>query len=161
MRRRVIGSAVLATLGGAIVLAGCGGSGTSSSSTTPTTTTAATSTTATAPTTLSVAMTEFAFTPTDVTAPAGEVTINAPNQGKVTHELVLIKTDLATDALPLEGTDVNEEAFPESVLPGEIPDVGAGKTGTLTITLPAGRYVMLCNVEGHYKAGMVGTLTVQ
>lgn len=168
MRRHIIGVASLAAVVGALVLAGCGGSGTSSSGSTSAGTTTAASTTATAAsttatgaTTLTVAMTEFAFTPKDATAPAGTITIDAPNQGKATHELVLIKTDLATDALPLQGTDVNEDAFTAAALPGEIPDVKPGTTGTLTVTLPAGRYIMLCNVEGHYKAGMVGTLTVQ
>jgi uncharacterized cupredoxin-like copper-binding protein len=161
MHRHFIGLASLAALAGALVLAGCGGNGTSSSGTTSAGTTTAASATATGPTALTVAMTEFAFTPKDATAPAGTITINAPNQGKVIHELVLIKTDLATDALPVQGTDVNEDAFPAAALPGEIPDVKPGTTGTLTVTLPAGRYVMLCNVEGHYKAGMVGTLTVQ
>lgn len=66
---------------------------------------------------------------------------------------MLIKTDLATDALPLEGTDVNEEAVPESALPGETPDVEAGKTGTLTVTLPPGRYVMLCTSRATTRPG--------
>lgn len=82
-----------------------------------------TTTTATGPTTLTIAMTEPAFTPTDATAAAGAITIDAPNQGKVVHEPVLIKTALPTDALPLSGTDVNEDAFPEPALPEEIPDV--------------------------------------
>jgi uncharacterized cupredoxin-like copper-binding protein len=54
-----------------------------------------------------------------------------------------------------------EDAFTADQPPGEIPDVKAGTTGTLTVTLLAGRCVMLCSVEEHYKAGMVGTLTVQ
>lgn len=165
MRRHITRAVPFAILvAAALAFAACGGNGDSSS--TPATTAApatgtTSATTGATPTKLTIAMTEFAFTPKDSTAPAGAITIDAPNKGKVTHELVLIKTDLATDALPLAGTDVNEDAFDASALPGEIPDVGAGKTGTLTVTLPAGRYVVLCNVEGHYKAGMVGTLTVK
>ena len=56
--------------------------------------------------------------------------------------------------------DADEDAFAESELPGEIGETEPGATGTLTVTLPAGRYVMLCNVPAHYKAGMYGTLTV-
>ena len=165
MCRHIIRAVPLAILvAAALSFAACGGNGNPSSTAATTTAQATETTSATtgaAATNLTIAMTEFAFNPKDATAPAGTITISAPNQGKVTHELVLIKTDLATDALPLTGTDVNEDAFDASALPGEIPDVEAGRTGTLTVTLPAGRYVMLCNVEGHYKAGMVGTLTVQ
>jgi uncharacterized cupredoxin-like copper-binding protein len=108
-------------------------------------------------------MSEYAFTPKDTTAPAGKITITAPNKGQISHELVLIHTDLPVNKLPLvsAGVEVNEDSFGEANLPGEIPDVEPGDTGTLTVTLPAGRYVVLCNIEGHYKAGMVGTLTVQ
>ena len=170
MRRHIIRAAPLAILAAAALsFAACGGSGGSSSTgattepaTQSTETTATTTSTGAAEATkLTITMTEFAFTPKDAAAPAGAITITAPNNGKVTHELVLIRTDLATSALPLKGTDVDEAAFPESVLPGEIPDVGPGQTKNVTVTLPAGRYIMLCNVEGHYKAGMVGTLTVQ
>ena len=172
MRQQIIRAVPVAILAAAALsFAACGGSGSSATTgdttepaagTTQTTSTETTATTATTrDTKLTVTMTEFAFTPKDVTAPAGTITITAPNKGKVTHELVLIRTDLATDALPLTSTDVNEDAFTASALPGEIPDVAAGQTKSVTVTLPPGRYVMLCNVEGHYKSGMVGTLTVR
>ena len=177
MRRRIIHAVPLAILAAAALsFMACGGSNSSSSTgatrepatqsiatqTTSTETTATTTNTGAAEATkLTITMSEFAFTPKDATAPAGRITITAPNAGKVLHELVLIRTDLATDNLPLEGTDVNEKAFPESALPGEIPGVEPGQLKSVTVTLPAGRYVMLCNVPGHYKAGMVGTLTVQ
>ena len=38
--------------------------------------------------TLTVRMTEFAFDPKNAVAKAGKVTISAPNDGKVVHELV-------------------------------------------------------------------------
>lgn len=149
----------------ALAVVGCGGS----DSTTDTQATPAGSTSAAttapkvaAPTALTVTMSDFAFAPKEVTAPAGEITITAPNEGKAPHELVLIKSDLAPGALPTKANgEADEDAFTAADLPGEISETEAGATGTLTVTLPAGKYVMLCNVPGHYKAGMYGTFTVQ
>lgn len=174
MRRkitRVVPVAILATA--ALSFAACGSSG-SSSSTVTTTAPAATDTTDTTgtpppvttaaggATALTIVMSDYAFTPKNATAAAGEVTLTAPNQGKVVHELVLIRTDLPASKLPTESSgDVNENAFPESRLPGEISETQPGSTGTLTVNLPAGRYIMLCNVSGHYQKGMVGNLVVR
>ena len=43
---------------------------------------------------------------------------------------------------------------------GEIPDVEADKTKSEEFELTPGKYVMFCNLPGHYAAGMYGTLTV-
>jgi Uncharacterized copper-binding protein len=108
---------------------------------------------------VTINMSEFFFKPNDVTVPAGKVAITAPNIGKVEHELVLLKTDVDPAKLKTEhDLEVNEEAYSG---PGEIPDVEPGQTGRTTLTLKPGTYVMICNVPGHYKAGMYGRLTVQ
>ena len=36
-----------------------------------------------------------------------------------------------------------------------------GKTGRLTVTLPAGKYVLLCNLPGHFAGGMYADFTVE
>ena len=152
----------------ALALAGCGGDSAKTetqavdTSTSSVETTSSTTTSAPAGTTaLTITMTDFAFTPKDVTTPAGAVTLTAPNAGKAPHELVLIKFAGDPGKLPTKTDgDADEDAFPESDLPGEIGETEPGATGTLTVTLPPGKYVMLCNVPAHYKAGMYGTLTV-
>ena len=128
------------------------------------------STTAAAPTTtttgaeaggqtLEVRMGEFYYKPSDATASAGSVAIDAPNEGKQPHELVLAKTDDDPADLPTaaDGT-VDEESLD---VPGEIPEVEAGASGTGSFELEAGKYVMFCNLPGHYKSGMYGSLTVE
>jgi len=152
----------------ALALAGCGGNSakteTQAVDTSPSSVETTSSTTTSAPagtTALTITMTDFAFTPKSVTAPAGAVKLTAPNAGKAPHELVLVKFAGDPGTLPTTTDgDANEDAFPESDLPGEIGETEPGASGTLTVTLPAGQYVMLCNVPGHYKAGMYGTLTV-
>jgi uncharacterized cupredoxin-like copper-binding protein len=153
----------------ALALAGCGGSSSTTQAQSPGTTSsstestgASTATQAGGPTALTVTMSDFKFTPQNVTAPAGKITLTAPNTGKAPHELVLIKFRGNPGKLPtLANGEANEDAFSEAALPGEIGETEPGDTGSLTVTLPAGKYVMLCNVPGHYKAGMYGTLTVQ
>ncbi|WP_245455931.1 sulfocyanin-like copper-binding protein [Mesorhizobium sp. M7A.F.Ca.US.008.03.1.1] len=35
------------------------------------------------------------------------------------------------------------------------------KSGTLTVDLKAGKYLLICNVPGHYGAGMWAEFTVE
>jgi uncharacterized cupredoxin-like copper-binding protein len=144
----------------ALLAAGCGGSdddGASAESTTPpqATTTAAPSA---APATgaVTIRMSEFAFDPKEAVVKAGKVTISAPNDGKVVHELVVLKTDAEPSALPMKGGEVDESS---SV--GEVADVEAGATKKTTLHLSPGTYAIVCNLPGHYKSGMYGSLTVQ
>jgi uncharacterized cupredoxin-like copper-binding protein len=44
---------------------------------------------------------------------------------------------------------------------GEIPEQEPGKSASHTLMLKPGAYVYICNVPGHYAAGMRGTLTVK
>jgi uncharacterized cupredoxin-like copper-binding protein len=105
---------------------------------------------------LTIRMSEFAFDPKDTSAKAGKVTITAPNDGKVVHELVLLKTDEDPAALPKKGDEVDE-----STSVGEIADVEPGSTKTATFKLAPGKYAMVCALPGHYEGGMYGALTVE
>jgi uncharacterized cupredoxin-like copper-binding protein len=105
---------------------------------------------------LTIRMTEFAFDPKDAVAKAGKVTITAPNDGKVVHELVLLKTDEDPATLPKKGDKVDE-----STSVGEIADVEPGSTKKATFKLTPGKYAMVCALPGHYEGGMYGSLTVE
>jgi uncharacterized cupredoxin-like copper-binding protein len=37
---------------------------------------------------------------------------------------------------------------------GEVSELDPGKAGSLTIPLKPGKYLLICNVPGHYAAGM-------
>jgi len=106
-----------------------------------------------------VDMGEFFFKPSKLSVSAGKIQITAPNTGKVVHELVLLKTNQSPANLQRESNGgVNEDAYQS---PGEIPDVNAGSTKSVTIELKPGKYAMVCNVPGHYAAGMYGEVVVQ
>ena len=75
------------------------------------------------------------------------------------HELLLVKTDLAPEAFPMEadGARVEEEKFKGLE---ELGDVHPGKSRSTTIKLTAGKYILFCNEAGHFKAGMYSAFTV-
>lgn len=75
------------------------------------------------------------------------------------HELLLVKTDLAPDALPMDTDGVRVD---EDKLKGlkELGDVHPGKLRSTTLTLKAGKYMLFCNEAGHFKAGMYTMFTV-
>ncbi len=143
-----------------VLLAGCGGD---DETTTPTG--GATESEAAGGTggkAVEIKMGEFYFEPQNATAEAGQTTIEAPNKGSVEHELVLFKTSKNPANLPTEGNgDVDEEKLgKEAEEIGEIADVEAGETKSEEFDLTPGKYVMFCNLPGHYAQGMYGRVTV-
>jgi uncharacterized cupredoxin-like copper-binding protein len=103
-----------------------------------------------------VSMTEFAFQPKALSARAGALRITAENDGNAQHELILIRTTREASMLPTEGGHASEAG-----IVGEIPEQGPGESASRTFVLQPGVYVYICNVPGHYAAGMRGTLTVK
>jgi hypothetical protein len=101
------------------------------------------------------------------TVPTGEVAFDVVNEGEDLHELVVLRTELAEDALPTnaDGTVDEEGEGVEAV--DEIEDIAGGGGGDLTVDLTAGHYVLVCNLseeeeaENHYAEGMHATLTVE
>ena len=91
------------------------------------------------------------------TASAGSVTFNISNEGPSTHEFVIVQTDDAPDALPTKDGEVDEDKL---TVVDEQEDIAPSTTATLTTDLDAGSYVIICNIPGHYEAGMHAALTV-
>lgn len=172
----VIGLSVLAMIALGAFAAGCGGddetsdtatteSGEASSSEEAESEEAAEETSAQTTTpagggeTLEIDMGEFFYKPDSVSAKAGAVTINAANVGDEPHELVLAKTDDAPADLPTSSDGTVDEAGLD--VPGEIESIDGGVDGTVTLDLAPGKYVMFCNLPGHYTSGMYGSLTAK
>ena len=102
---------------------------------------------------LNVLVTEMAVAhPASVAA--GKVTFVARNKGAVEHELVVVR---GTAKLPVKNFKADENGRDL----GEIEDIEPGKTKRLTLTLVAGKYLLLCNIVGHYQLGMRSVLTVR
>ncbi len=109
---------------------------------------------------VSAALSEFKIDLGANTAQAGSVSFDLKNDGTTTHEFVVFRTDLAPDNLPLseDGTEVNEDG-PGITAVDEVEDIGSGSTANLTVDLPAGHYVLICNLPAHYTSGMHAEFT--
>jgi uncharacterized cupredoxin-like copper-binding protein len=91
--------------------------------------------------------------------PSGSVSFVLTNSGTMAHEFVILKTDLPADKLP----QANDQAIEDSAQVTHIDeqqDFPAGESRTLTTNLESGKYVLLCNIAGHYKLGMYTAFTV-
>lgn len=112
-------------------------------------------------TSVGVSEQDFTIELDDDSVRSGSTTFTVDNAGPSTHEFVVFQTDLAPDAMPV-GEDGNVDEAGEGVtVVDEIEDIGAGCTAALTIDLDAANYVVLCNITGHYAAGMHAPLTVK
>jgi uncharacterized cupredoxin-like copper-binding protein len=131
----------------ALLLVGCGGTATPSPS--------ASQASSGSGTEITAKLTEFKIDLGGTTAPAGPVTFVLTNSGTTVHEFVVFKTDLAADKLPLaEGdTEVDEEGGGLTVV-DEVEDIAVGAATSLSVDLPAGHYVLICNLPAHYPSGM-------
>jgi uncharacterized cupredoxin-like copper-binding protein len=100
---------------------------------------------------------DFSITLSSNTGAAGSTTFNISNAGPSTHEFVVIKTDDAPDALPVQNGSVDETGL---TIVDENEGVPPSTTADLTVNLDVGKYVIICNVPGHYEAGMHTAFTV-
>ncbi len=133
------------------LVAACGGDDDDGSSSPP-------ATTETPATTVSVSLEDFTLTPDSPSAPQGDITFAAQNLGATPHEFLVVRTELAADALPIEGAEADESQL-DIVL--RIDDIAMGQSAAGTVQLEPGNYVLICNVAGHYELGMSASFTVE
>ena len=108
-----------------------------------------------ASTSLGVKLSDFKVTPAKKSISHGKVTFVVKNSAGMEHEMVVIKTTKKAAALAGAGGKASEKG---SV--GEV-EVAGGKTKRLTLNLKKGHYALICNIGGHYAAGMHADLTVK
>jgi len=87
--------------------------------------------------------------------PLPKVTFVVQNAGNLEHEFVVLKTNLPPAKLPVKRSKAVEKGFV-----GRVGPLKAGTSKTLGLTLKAGKYVLLCNLPGHYQAGQRTGFTV-
>ncbi len=92
---------------------------------------------------------------------AGEVTLAVTNSSKeMVHEMVLSPVKDEKAALPYDkmAQKVDEDAAGHL---GEVAELEPGKSGSLTIDLKPRKYILYCNIAGHYVLGMWTLITVK
>jgi uncharacterized cupredoxin-like copper-binding protein len=92
-------------------------------------------------------------------APEGAFQFSVTNTGPSVHELVIFRTDLAAHKLPQKNGAVDEEGAGVQHIT-EREDIKIGAPAGLEAVLVRGRCVFICNLPGHYQAGMRAAFTV-
>jgi len=93
--------------------------------------------------------------------PAGTITFDVTNWSRsVVHELIVVAVDSPTAPLPY---DYNSWRVVEDQikLVGDSGELSPSASKTLELKLTPGNYLLICNVAGHYAAGMALPLTVR
>lgn len=98
---------------------------------------------------------EFTIDPSTTSVPAGPVTFQVAQHGKVVHEMVVIRTDVKAAKIPIVAGKADETGNI-----GETGDMAVGSTKDLSVDLKAGHYALICNLPGHYAGGMHTDFTV-
>ena len=164
MTRRILGILAVAALPAVLLLASCSSDSDSDSSSDTTaadsgggvTVTTGGEGTAVAVEAGDISDTEQYLTPVPDSVAAGPTTFTLTNAGNREHEMVVLKTDTPADQLEVNAEDKVSEA--DSL--GEVPETPEGESGSVTLDLESGKYVLVCNIAEHYGQGMYAPFTV-
>ena len=94
-----------------------------------------------------------------LSAGAGHVVLRARNTGPDMHELIVVRAPNSDLPLRADGVTVNEEALQHAEA-GVLESGQPGSVRDLSMNLAPGRYVLFCNMSGHYLGGMHASLVV-
>lgn len=93
-------------------------------------------------------------------AKAGDIKFEVTNDSKdLVHEMVVGPVADVSKPLPYDKAlmKVNEDAAGHL---GEVAELEPGQTGALRLPLKPGKYILYCNIPGHYALGMWTVFTV-
>lgn len=105
---------------------------------------------------VSVALDEWKLMPGKVTVRAGRVSFIVRNDGTMDHEFLVLRSDRHHHSLKVKGGKAVEAGRM-----GRIPAIPSGTSKRLTLKVPPGKYVLLCNLLGHYQAGQFAAMLVR
>jgi uncharacterized cupredoxin-like copper-binding protein len=113
---------------------------------------------ATAAQRVTVKLIDYTVVPSARSTTSGRVTFVVHNADGVPHNLVVLRTSIAPRSLPVTGEHGRAR---ETGRQGGTAFLDDEQTVRLTLTLRAGRYLLICNVPGHYQRGMVVAFRVR
>jgi uncharacterized cupredoxin-like copper-binding protein len=105
---------------------------------------------------------DFGVTVSPDAVAAGWVTFHVENRGPSTHELLIDRSNLEPQSLPLlrDTLQIDEHA-PALVEVAALEQIRLNSTHDVRVRLTPGHYVLFCNLEGHYLGGMNVSLQVR
>ncbi|HKN49079.1 MAG TPA: sulfocyanin-like copper-binding protein, partial [Actinomycetota bacterium] len=104
---------------------------------------------------------DFSIQATPPTVKSGLVDFTVANAGPSSHEFLIFRADQAPDAFPT-GSDgrVDESSDQITKVFDSGDNIAANGSKVFHAALTPGTYVLVCNLPGHYKAGMHEAFTV-
>lgn len=111
-----------------------------------------------APPTTDIVLSEWTLAAPDLLA-GGEQIWSMKNAGVLLHEVLIIRTALDPAELPTSNGIVELDQITGTLI-AEVAEVTPDRIVDAPITLEPGRYVLICNLPGHYQSGMSSALTV-
>ncbi len=91
---------------------------------------------------------------------AGPVRFDVTNWSRsVVHEMLIVPVDNPDTPLPYDYAQARVPEDQVKVL-GETSELQPSASKSVEVTLAPGAYLLICNVAGHYAAGMVTAITV-
>jgi uncharacterized cupredoxin-like copper-binding protein len=91
---------------------------------------------------------------------AGTVSFDVTNWSRsFVHEVLIVAVENPNAALPYNYAEAKVAEDQMKVL-GEVTDLQPNASGTVDVALTPGSYLLICNIAGHYAAGMVSQLQI-
>jgi uncharacterized cupredoxin-like copper-binding protein len=94
------------------------------------------------------------------TVKAGKITFDVENDSKSqVHEMLVVRVAGYNDSLPYD--EKAAQIFEDRVADfGEVSELEPHQSGLLAVNLKPGKYLLICNMPGHYKMNMYTELLV-
>ena len=91
---------------------------------------------------------------------AGEVELRVENKGPDAHELLVVRAGRAHLPMRSDGLTIDEEGLAQRTV-GVLEPSQPGVVRSMRVHLTPGRYVLYCNMSGHFLGGMHTLLVVR
>jgi uncharacterized cupredoxin-like copper-binding protein len=93
---------------------------------------------------------------------AGEITFEVLNSSKdAIHEVIITRLKDLTMLFPYDSSESRVDEDKMADILGEVSELDPGQTGALRLDLKPGKYLLFCNIPGHFTSGMWTIFTVK
>lgn len=94
-------------------------------------------------------------------AKRGAVTFDVTNLASyIVHEVIVVRITDENQVLPFDESRNKVDTESLQML-GSVNEIEPNKMASLTLNLSPGRYLLYCNIAGHYMAGMWTVVTIE
>jgi uncharacterized cupredoxin-like copper-binding protein len=110
---------------------------------------------------VSVTEQDFHITPATASTTAGLVDLAVTDHGPTAHELLIFQSNLTPDNFPMKDGRVDETGDGITKVFDSGANIDVNTTKSFHAALTAGNYYLVCNLPGHFLAGMHTAFTVK